>query len=339
MATISPNVAAQISDGLKLQGSRGPDIEAVFVRCQFATPGKLKPWLGNAVRGMVLQRLRESYCLLSPEERAWRSSTTKNKEEHYCTGCLRNAECLYGRVYEPDRQIIDGTVRKGMRQGLRGMTISTEYPLRGKATPGDEFVIKLLAIGEASRRLVRPTLEALAYEGRTSGLGPDHVRVAFENEDIFTHTWQLVADDLPTNLSKGKVPWLRINLESPLFLKDRGRSSMQRPELGMLLRESVRTVRRALSELVTPAIELDFDPRELFSACDTIYCEQEAFTQFRQSRTSARQNARWKTKGWTGWAIYRDVPLSVLPWLAWGGRMGVGDSRNCGAGLWHLVLA
>ena len=350
MCTNSSRLSAQASERIERQGShvgpqvdlRGPSIEAVFVRCRITTPGKLTPWLGNAIRGMVLQPLRDSFCLLSPEERAGRSSTSSNQDERYCTGCLRNAECLYGRVYEPDRQIIDGTVRNGMRQGLRGITTSTEFPLRELATPGDEIVIRLLAIGEASRQLVRPTLEALAHQGRTSGLGPDQVRLALGHEDLSTHTWQLIADDLPTSLTSGKVPWLQINLETPLYLKNRSRGRQPRhaacPTLGMLLRESIRTVRRALSEFASPAIELDFDPRELFSACDTLSSEQEAFTVFHQSRTSARQNSRWETSGWTGWAVYRDVPLSVLPWLVWGGRLGVGDSRNCGAGLWHMAL-
>jgi hypothetical protein len=61
--------------------------------------------------------------------------------------------------------------------------------------------------------------------------------------------------------------------------------------------------------------------------------------QFHQHRTSGRQHSRWENIGLFGSITFLNVPLFALPWLQWAGRLGVGDSRNCGAGLWHMELA
>ena len=59
---------------------------------------------------------------------------------------------------------------------------------------------------------------------------------------------------------------------------------------------------------------------------------------FHQNRTSGRQHARWENVGLLGSITFLNVPLFAIPWLQWAGRLGVGDSRNCGAGLWQMEL-
>ncbi len=93
--------------------------------------GTLQPWLGPAVRGMVLRPPMEQMSILDPKDKAIRLSRMQHEiEPRYCQGCEKNAECSYGRIWEPDRKLIDGFVRGGMRDGLRALTIGA-IPLSG----------------------------------------------------------------------------------------------------------------------------------------------------------------------------------------------------------------
>jgi hypothetical protein len=43
-------------------------------------------------------------------------------------------------------------------------------------------------------------------------------------------------------------------------------------------------------------------------------------------------------KAIVGGGVYADVPLSLLPWMLWAGRLHAGGHRVAGAGGWRLVL-
>jgi hypothetical protein len=265
-------------------------------------------------------------------------------------------------VFEPDRLIIDGFVRQGRRQGLRGITFAPEFPVREQATAGDHFALRVMGLGVVSMAMMPVALEAIRVLGSTVGLGPDHVRFALEESTAVWRTWGLHRETLPTQLGVGTVPWLRLNLETPLYLKQHsalgecengqfgGRprrpatkrrfthTAADAPTLEGILRESIRTVRRAIAEFSDDGRTMEFDPGPLLDAAARVECLHRSWMTFRQSRLSARQDARWEPSGWHGQAIYRDVPLALLPWLTWAGHLGIGDSRNCGAGLWRLEL-
>ena len=56
-----------------------------------------------------------------------RRSIRGNRDSVECKGCVHNARCSYGRVFEPDWAVIERSrIRAGMREGLRAMTISAE---------------------------------------------------------------------------------------------------------------------------------------------------------------------------------------------------------------------
>jgi len=323
-------------------------IRVLWLPLLVETPGASLPWLGPAIRGMILQPLRDHFCLLSDRERDERQTTAATPNAvHYCRGCTRNATCAYGRAFEPDRLMIEGRSPKGMRDGLRGISLAPEFPTNLVAASGDGFLLRLLGIGAISSSMLDITAEAIDALGATKGLGPDNVKIRVDRARIQEEAWHINTRALPQTISCENVPFVRIVLETPLFLKSGPSNSNRRftwktndaPTLASLLRESIRTVRRAVDEYNECGFEMTWDPRDLLTAAENITCESENWTSYEQSRTSSRQNARWIPSGWHGSVVYRDVPVMLLPWLVWGGRLGVGDSRNCGAGLWHVVLA
>lgn len=312
---------------------------------QVLNSGQLVPWLGPALRGLVLQPMRDQLCQLNDQERQERRAALPRPDtENYCLGCMKNASCQYGRVFEPDRLIIAGRVSKGMREGLRGVSIAPAFPVRCDASRGDSFLLRLMGIGSISAPMMELTTEAIDALGSTVGLGPSHVKVRLLRAEAQVRTWQLDHRTLPRTVTRDTVPWLKIVLETPLFLKGpsaNGRRFTGRrqepPTLAILLRESIRTVRRALDEY-SNAQPMEFDPGELLQAAAATRQDQQDWEIFEQSRISARQQSRWQPSGWVGSVTYSDVPLALIPWLIWGGRLGIGDARNCGAGLWHTVL-
>lgn len=117
-------------------------LREVFLSLRTLNAGLLLPWIAPALRGLVLQPLRDHFCSLqggrelarSPAGLAnWQQRTStpaaqkrEANSRHYCLGCLKNARCAYGRVFEPDLNIIDGDlIQRGDTQGVRGLSIAT----------------------------------------------------------------------------------------------------------------------------------------------------------------------------------------------------------------------
>jgi hypothetical protein len=336
--------------------------------------GKLNTWLGPAVRGLLLRPLRERLCELLEETEKTRQrqvqsdaalGQTTNNLELYCRGCSLNQSCRYGRVLEPYREGLraeeqnkmegaeEGRGRAGAREGLRGLTIAPVFPAPETATVGQILRLRVLGLGSENKGLMRDALHVLHQQGQQAGLGPDRVKLQLQPNSLQLQQSVISASELPTEPGSGVVPSVRLHLETPLLLREskdktgkrtgaRGRRYLTQIEpadsLPTLLRDSIRTVRRALEEYGSTRQWFDFDPGPLLAAAAEVPCERFEWETIKQQRFSARRDQRWEVTGWQGYATYRNVPVGILPWLIWGGRLGVGDSRNCGGGLWHLVL-
>lgn len=341
---------------------------------RFESSGRVNRWLAPALRGLILKPLRETLCLLSPDEQRERRSFLRHElDERYCRDCLRMPECLYGLTFEPDRSRIgDGMVIRGAREGVRALTIATQYPFESQqpasaiessvlaaehtvdAHEGDSVFLRVLQIGRAAQDLLPVTIAALNQRGQQRGLGPDRVRFSLENMDAGQEHWILSGTDLPMKLSNGVVPRLRLVLQTPLFIKTEGSgteiptengrkrgyaaSPSTAPSFAELFQQSLRTVRRAMNEYGYQEWGMDTDFMELRNAARGVDLIENQLVTIRQPRSSSRQGARWLLSGWSGGMTFSNVPISLIPYLQWGGRLGVGDSRNCGAGLWMLQL-
>jgi hypothetical protein len=358
------------------QGRIKLPVAVTWLQLRFLTPGRVNGWLAPAIRGLVLKPLREGLCLLDDRERAERLAALSDPiKERYCRDCARMRECAYGRTFEPDRLLIARRVERGARDGLRGITFATKCqpeesvkadPESAQAErfdrhqpfitllvrPGDELKFRLLQIGAEAIGLRNDVLHALNTSGKSRGLGPNHVRFELDRTSVNHQLSDLWVDSLPLQELSGSLPSLKIHFDTPLFLKATSGSvaglgpsrrrftdtSDAHPTVATLFRESLRTVRRAVNEYVSDDWAVGADMRFLIESAERVKTVETDLKTFSQPRSSSRQERRWQPIGWLGSITAADVPLHLVPYLQWAGRLGAGDSRNCGAGLWRLEL-
>ncbi len=368
--------------------------------------GSLNLWLSPALRGMIVEPLRTHFCHIMGGKqirvgslsRARDRSLHNNLDPVECRGCVHNAECRYGRVFEPDWTVIDRSrIRAGMREGLRAMTIGAELaetPFREMvrqwhASPearsntdavfpqiwvetGMLLEARVLSLGDPAIQLVPIVLEAIDAFGCQQGFwGQPAVYFRIEPGAHCTETRVLDPAALPVLPQPGRISRLTLCLDAPLSLKrktvdgrdashrvshadgdaatgerdrraDRNRRFAARgapvPTFAEILSVAVRTVRRVVTEFGDPATWDGHRFEAFFADADGVPTATHELIYFEQQRASRRKQRPHDQIGWTGTITFADVPLHYVPWLTWAGLVGVGDSRNCGAGRWQIVL-
>ena len=325
-----------------------------FVDLVMLSAGRLNAWLSPALRGLTGKPLRDQMCLLTSAERIELSRLPDPKTgqprrlDLYCRGCEQNAACAYGRVFEADLLMQHGRTAKGVRDGMRFVSIASSFPGPELAEEGQRHQVRLLTIGEEANSLAMPLLNLLAEHGDRRGLGSDHVRFALDPNSLVREKRSLRSSELPRQICGATVPSVEILLGSPLSLKGCDQVGGPQPGMKELFDHSLRTVSRVIRECGTEPGRLDtlgdVDFRGLKDAAAQVECESSQFQWFEQSRSSRRQqqhpdlSSKWEFRGWCGSAVFRNVPLALIPWLTWAGHIGIGDSRVCGAGMWCLRL-
>lgn len=294
--------------------------------------GSVIPWIGPALRGILARRLKNNVCRQAPDERdaRWR----------YCTGCPHIAACEYACLFETGGELIDSPQAKGRNGVLRPFVLAPLCPHPTRLRRGDELSVCVTTIGTLAAKARKAALAALGQAGRHPGLGPD--RIQFDVESLTpeeTHT--LRPTDLPRSPASnpGVMPRLEVQLRTPLFLGQRDTSGKRQmltvPSFGDLCRAAMRTI----SSLVTQQGEsLQVDFQQLAASADSVCTERSKWRVFEQWRSSHRTKQQYELRGVTGSAVFRDVPLALLPWMAWGGRLHVGQHRVAGAGYWSITL-
>src|SRR5436309_12778631 len=119
-------------------------------------PGRLLPWLGPALRGLVGMRLKEDVCRQPAAERqtTWR----------YCKGCPRMGGCAYGETVEPDPPP-GSEVFRGQEDGLRPLVIAPHFPAPERGHVGVEVPVRVLFVGRAAAAHAGAFWEAAAEAG------------------------------------------------------------------------------------------------------------------------------------------------------------------------------
>lgn len=334
-------------------------IHVTYLKLITLKKGTLNGWLGPALRGLVLKSLRDRVCEANGGFQGKASLTQageRTDNDKYCVGCVKNDRCHYGRVFEPDMRVIYPQHDfRGANQGLRGVTIGARMwssTFTTATAPASTCIwARLLSAGPIAERMVPEIESSLEELGARQGLGGRR-SVLFSIDHFATQAdaWTLEAGSLPTEIDRSIIPRVTIALESPLSLK-RCESKKRRsrrtfaaadsppPTFDDFVRASMRTVRRAVTEFANPDF---FHNQRLDSLFDAPVAElattvSNELTFFRQRRVSHRQKQhRWQS-GWVGSVTFRNVPAAYYAWLVWGGRLGVGDSRNCGAGVWDTI--
>ncbi len=327
---LNGSVAAGASPG---PGAVAIDVAGVLI--EFQSSGRLMPWLGPAVRGVVAGRFRERHCVLSLAEQAgrWRR----------CRGCRHLRDCAYGSIFEPDEQVLPHVTACATRDHdvPRRMVLAPAFPAPVRAERGLRLPVSIVAIGAAARASLAEVTEVLGEAGRAGVFGTDRLRFAVLERHGAPMRLTLDAAGLPAGSGEpyGVVSRVRVVLTSPLFLRDRDAAGRpvpcRAPSLHRLLRAAVDTV---AAVAFAHAVPVSPDTRGLVARCRDVRTVDEAWQPFDQEKHSNRSRSRFDVRGVMGEAVFADVPRGAIPWLALAGQLHVGGHRVAGAGGWRLEL-
>lgn len=315
-------------------------IWSCFLQMRFLSVGRLLPWLGPALRGVVAREVKSRFCRWPVRER--------EKEWRFCKGCPHQVGCPYGMTFECDMPQ-GGSPSRGMEDGIRAIALAPYFPVDVRSQAGDLVQVRMMLLGQQAIRVGGEVLAAMTHAERPFVLGADDAKFVLEEQlpgpDWPEGYYELSAADLcgSPRVGPGRIPWLRLSLISPLFLKesagrDRASEPMLAPRFGHLLRACLRTVGRAFAVLGSGPLEGVVEFSALKTAAEEVATQDARWQVFRQVRYSYRRYQQYELEGVVGEAVFKDVPAGFLPWLVWGGRLGVGDHRVAGAGCWQLTM-
>ena len=282
--------------------------------------GRLRPWLGPALRGLAGTFLKAHACRQPAAE--W------NTRWRYCWAAPSCAGCAYGETIEGEPP--------GLAAGPRPVVVAADYPAPDAARPGDEFRVRAVVVGPAAVGHAAAFWDALRRGGAdpAAGLGSD--RVLFDVPSAGVDQSAVV--ELPPDPAAvaGVAGRVRVTLTGPLILKMRAggdRHLVRRPTLADLLRpwESLAELfRYAGGGLPAGAVG------RVLAAAAGVPTVRSAFESVFQVKSSGRTGERGEVGGVVGWAEYGPVPAGLVPWLVWAGRLHVGGHRVAGAGGWGV---
>ncbi|MFM9966010.1 MAG: hypothetical protein ACKV2Q_32920 [Planctomycetaceae bacterium] len=274
---------------------------------EFRSAGRLLPWLGPALRGVLLRRLKDEACR-QPE--AQQGTVWK-----YCRGCPFMGDCAYGDLFEPDH--LDWATNKlepelvkllnGRHEPPRPVILVPAYPATDEAEPGMTLPISLRFLSHKAAAHVDWVLDRLDQVGREGWLGKDDIRFRVDFREARESAVELTSEMLPTTIDtkSGVIPRLGIGLIAPLFLEaskksvpassTRRRSSRRDaasephlvvPTFEELFRASLDAVRAHLTAAGEPPPRLDL--RTWGRAARGVVLLDHCFEEFTQPHTQSR---------------------------------------------------
>lgn len=295
------------------------------VTLRLTSSGRLLPWLGPALRGLIGGRFKSQVCRHSPveQETTW----------EYCTGCPHMAACPYGQTLE----------HRGRHAPGRPFVLDPHFPAPSHGTVGLRIPLRVMFIGHSAAQHVAAFFKAASDAGRdpSAGIGPDHATFEISRDPppgVAAHHWWLV--DLPVSLDAlaGTVPRVKIQLSSPFFPRTRRgdgrRWLITEPSFADLF-EGVSSLFETLYKQYDQPLQAEF--AALKAAAHDVLLLESSYEMYRQPRHSNRTEERAVPRAIIGSAVYGNVPLALLKWLVWGGRLHVGTNRVAGAGGWRVA--
>ncbi len=315
-------------------------VETRFLQMRFLDSGRLLPWLGPALRGTVARHLKNRVCFWPPAEREARWKC--------CKGCPKQPDCPYGITFET-APAPSAANRSGMNDGQRAVALAPYFPVESPAHDGDTVQVRLTLVGRRAIAVADQVVAVLTAENTQFALGTDRAPFVIESQmpqpgwPVGCRILSASAFAASADALELRIPWLRIDLMSPLFLKEsRGEGKKSRavfnPRFAHLFRACLRTVGRAFVTLGSGSLEQSVDFAALKAAAERVNTQAASWKPFRQRHFSSRRGQRYALEGVVGSAVFADVPAALLPWLVWGGRIGVGEHRVAGAGCWQITI-
>ena len=315
-------------------------VETRFLRMQLTSPGRLLPWLGPALRGVAAREVKDQTC-------RWPTAARDGRWK-YCRGCPHQGPCPYGATFEPDAPP-EGTLSRGMADGQRAISLAPCFPVAGEGRAGDVVQVRAMFLGHHAVDAAPTVVSAMINPARRLTLGSDQAAIVFQ-EQTPEPGWPAGRHALcpadfsgPPQVTRGRIPWLQLELTSPLFLKESsGRAQRAQPILdptfAQLFRACLRVVGRAFAVFGGGTLEGYVDFAGLKAAAENVPTRAAFWQPFRQGHRSNRRLQQYDLVGAVGNAVFADIPVNLLPWLVWGGRLGVGEHRVAGAGCWQLTI-
>jgi hypothetical protein len=327
-------------------------IKVVHGVIEFLDIGPISKWIGPSLRGLLLEPLKDDWCELSADERVERKKELQaTRESKYCLGCQKNPFCRYGRIFEADRKLIDGEAKGGRRNGLVALTIggrsTSDAGNVGNKFPSQIAQLRLMAAGYVAIENIDGVMQKLICLGQEQGIAPDRsrsgTRFRILNESIECDDYQLDPTELPCTLDS--CPGLcsvELEFESPFMIKETNGNSKnytERLDFESFFSHCHRTVRRAVQELHSPQWTNDRNFQTFFEPVGQVSVNRSDSSIEEIRRRSNRQKCEpWNLRGVMGRYQLSRIPRAFVPWITWAGMIGIGDSRNCGMGCFHVRI-
>ncbi len=313
-------------------------IHDLAIELRLTCGGTVHPWMGSSIRGWLLAAIKgirqgshgnDDTLPMDPNGLCRLAKQFASASEAQCAACFLRTNCSFGASFE-------GALRSPARMGLdqkepmRAACFLSPV-LRGLASDADkvEFAIAIQLVGHAAVNEVSTLIERLrqihvgCVGGYRSRLWSDAAHVRYE---------QLPLESLYRHEVQSRVNQVDIELESPLMLKSKHLpkfNSSHRFEELFMRSTSV------LESLLTSSQHSHIDFRSLVACAKDVVCMNSDLIPFEQSRSSSRTSTRSRMQGYLGTMSFRNVPAHLLPWIRWGGILGVGNHRSSGAGRWN----
>jgi hypothetical protein len=286
----------------------------------------LSSWLGPAVRGLVARVFKSRVCRFTPAEQL--------DERRYCKGCPVMAGCPYGETLESDPPLtVDAP--PGGDDATRALVIAPVYPF----DPTRPLELRATFLGATASAHAAAFWDAVATAGRLPdrGLGP--ARLQYEVRPSRPDHFALVDLPLSPDALANVVPRLRLEIVTPLNLEERDASDRKRPlrtpTFAQLFRASLRTLATLHRLYATPLPDNGF--AALKATAETVQLVEHDYHPADTRQRSNRSGHTMDVEAIVGRAVFADVPLSLVRWLYWGGRVHVGGHRVKGYGGWRLA--
>ncbi len=297
--------------------------------------GRLLTWLGPAICGTLAWAVKEAVCRWPPAQR--------DSQYQTCRGYPHAANCPYGSAFETELGAKESGPY-GLSDGQRAITIRPPFSAPQYAHPGDRLILCWTFLGQQAAAASEAIAEILAAPQCPLALGSD--RIAFRlsphgtDADAPGARQEVEPWDLPPSPRScpGRVPAVRVDLTTPLFLKEtRAESDKARAYIrATAAREfenrgaSVCRIRWRLGRAGRfrgPEGARRNHPHP----CGLLATLPPAIPQ-QPTPSELRPGGRDRGSG------LRLVPLCLIPWMVWGGRLGIGEHRVAGAGCWQVTL-
>ena len=135
---------------------------------RLTSPGRLLPWLGPALHGLVAKRFKESVCRfpLAEQQTTWL----------HCKGCPHMASCPYGQTFEADPPA-SAQVFAGQDDGTRPIVVAPYFPLPERGRPGMVVPVRATFFGSNAAAHVGRFWDTVEAAGRRrAGRRPRRLR-------------------------------------------------------------------------------------------------------------------------------------------------------------------